>query len=256
MPLPTRAIGAVHYAGVGNFLGTCAEMALPVALAAWLTRLLLPRSRRGLAFVLASLAIAFVGGGAALARFALSAASTRPEAAPAATAPTTAPEPSAAPVPAPAVNPPSQLAPDAVAEARADDPDPEHRGWEELERRHQMAERLRRLIAAGKNATGPAQMSGPLAVGKPTPVYRDENLVGIALQEVPEDSVYAHLGLRDGDTVTSINGVPFDSPDAGSALIGALSEPQLELSVLRGDGTVQQLAVPREQLIKELRAFE
>jgi hypothetical protein len=69
-----------------------------------------------------------------------------------------------------------------------------------------MAERLRALIEKGPDAKGAVADGGLLAEGKPEPVYRDGELAGIALRNVPPDSFYAGLGLREGDVVSSING--------------------------------------------------
>ena len=256
MPVPIRRLGAVHFTGAGNFARTCVEMALPVALAAWLTRVALPRSRRGLALVLAGIALGLVGVSAAWPRLAQLAAPPPAPSAPSAAEPSTpAPgePPTAAPAPAP--RPHSIPNPAQIAEGGfAPEPAP---GWEEIERRHRMAERLRKLIDAGKNATGPAQLGGLLAEGEPVPVYRDGALTGIELHNVPPDGFYARIGLRAGDIVSSINGVPFDSPDAASNLLAAIFDaPQIHVSITRSDGQVQNLAVPRERVLEGLRALE
>jgi hypothetical protein len=55
--------------------------------------------------------------------------------------------------------------------------------------------------------------------------------------------------------VESVNGVPFDSPGAATAMMGALvSSSQIELAITRGNGSVQ-LAVPRETVLRELNAL-
>jgi hypothetical protein len=258
LPLPTRAIGAVHYTGVENFLRTCAEMAVPVALSAWLPRALLPHSRRALALVSAAIVVAFVAGGVWVARLV-------PQRAPAAES---AP-PAAAPQPPPTAAPP---APDAAASLAAlgiaprdFDPaanespvQPLELGWEEIQRRQQLAERLRALIEAGPDAAGhPVVDGGLLAEGEPVPVYRDGGLAGIALHNLPPDGFYTRLGLREGDVVGSVNGVRFDEPEVAGALLGALiGGSPLELEVERSDGTTQRIAVPSERVVEGLRALE
>jgi hypothetical protein len=258
LPLPTRAIGSVHYTGVANFLRTCAEMAIPVALAAWLPRALLPQSRRALALVSACVVIVFAAGGIWVGRL-------LPHAPPAAESIS----PTAAPQPPPGASP---VIPDAAASLavapippREADPavnaspvEPLELGWEEIQRRQQMATRLRALIEAGPNATGrPAVDGGLLAEGEPVPVYRDGDLAGIALRNLPPDGFYARLGLREGDVVGSVNGVRFDAPEVASTVLGAvIGGSPLELDVERSDGTRQRIAVPSERVVEGLRALE
>ena len=257
LPLPTRVLGSVHYTGVGNFLRTCAEMAVPVALSLWIPRALLPASRRGLVLVLTGIAAVFVAGGASIAHFARPSeppVDTTPPAA--AQPPAQAPESSAEGAVAGEAIPQTPIDPAGAGAQNSDGPQSSELGWEEIQRRQQMAERIRKLIAAGPDAAGPPMASGLLAEGSPVPVYRDGALAGVALQNVPPDGFYARLGLREGDVVASINGVPFDAPDVGGALLGALlGSSEVQLTVER-DGAEQQLPVSRESLLAGLSELE
>ena len=69
LPLRVPGLPAVHFNGIGNFLRTCAEMAGPVALAAWLPSWILPRLRRHRALVLAGMLVVLMAGSSSLARF-------------------------------------------------------------------------------------------------------------------------------------------------------------------------------------------
>jgi type II secretory pathway component PulC len=106
MPLAIPGLPPVRYTGTANFVRTCAEMAVPVALAAWLPRTLLPRLRRHAALLLAGLLVVFLAGGASVARFVRTSARALP---PPAVAPGELPE--AAPIDPPA--PPPAPFPDA-----------------------------------------------------------------------------------------------------------------------------------------------
>jgi len=272
MPLPMPGLPSVTFTGTGNFLRTCAEMAVPVALAAWLPRMILSRLRRHLALVLAGLLVVFIAGGASMTRLArLRATEAHPVAAPQPgpvrdAASPLGPHPGAplaAPVPIDDAARIQRLLPDLdlaaleAAVAAAADAELEDPGWEEIERRRQTAERLREWIAAGPRATGPALFGGLLAEGETVPVYADGELRGIELQNVRPDGFYARLGLREGDLVESINGVTFDAPDASGALLRELARsPQIELSVERSDGTPERITVPRQQLLDGLQALE
>ena len=269
LPLPSRGIGSVHYTGVGNFVRTCAEMAVPVALALWIPRALLPASRRRLAFVLAGIAVLFVAT-SAIARYALR---SGPAAAPVTSAPAAAQTASETAAPADVEPAPSEAAPG--SESASDEAiaalgvppgvlevlrngagEPPEVGWEERQRRRETAERIRALIEKGPDATSPPVIEGVLAEGAPTPVYRDGELIGVAFQDVPPDGFYAQLGFRDGDVVESINGVPLAAPDAAGALLTAVlgSEP-IEVTVER-DGAAEQIAVPLERVLEGLRALD
>jgi type II secretion system protein C len=128
---------------------------------------------------------------------------------------------------------------------------------EERERRRAIAQRVRAWIDAGPRATEVAMVGGLLAAGDPVPVYEDGELTGIELRNVQPDGLYARLGLRDGDRVQAINGVSLTDPEASGAILRALSEaPQIELSVQRGNAAPAPVAVPREQLLEALRAFD
>jgi type II secretion system protein C len=102
MPLPVPGLPPVRFTGTANFLRTCAEMAVPVAIAAWIPQTILPRLRRHAPLLLAGLLVVFLAGGASVARFVRS-------------APARLPPPAAAPAhpeQAPPAAPPRETIPD------------------------------------------------------------------------------------------------------------------------------------------------
>ena len=115
-----------------------------------------------------------------------------------------------------------------------------------------MAARLRDLIAAGPNATGPPVVGRTARRGQPGSGLRDGELPGIALQNLRPDGLYARLGLREGDVVASINGVPLDA--SGALLQRVLGSPQIELT--SSAATARSISVPRERMLEGLRELE
>jgi hypothetical protein len=74
LPLSIPGLPPVRFTGAANFVRTCLEMAVPVALAAWLPQWILPRVRRHASLLLAGLLVVFLAGGASVARLARSTA--------------------------------------------------------------------------------------------------------------------------------------------------------------------------------------
>lgn len=256
LPVPALGLPAVKYTGTVNFLLTCIEMAGAVTLAAWIPRSVRPRSA---ALIVAGLVVVFLAGGASMTYWAQTRA---PHATPNAAPPPPVPD-AAVPLPAPAA--PSEVAlplePDRVSQS---DPAPLVGGpdAEEIARRREMAARLRKLIAEGKDALEPPTGGGLLAEGVPSPVYENGELLGVELQNLRPDGFYARLGLRDGDLVQSINGVGLQSIDdmaldaSGKLLEEFVRSPNIELQVERSDGTQGVIAVPREQIVQGLMQLD
>jgi hypothetical protein len=158
----------------------------------------------------------------------------------------TAPQPTPEPAP-PAAKPPREM--------RRLEPAPEadHPGWEEIERRHTQAARIRRLIEAGPDATGPATGGGLLAEGDPHPVYENGELRGVELNNLKPDGLYVRLGLREGDLVQSVNGIGLE--DGAAVVEEVATAPALDVAVERTDGTQDHIAVLREQILEALAAL-
>lgn len=58
------------------------------------------------------------------------------------------------------------------------------------------------------------------------PVYRGGNIGGFRLLGIENDSVYAKLGLKSGDTIIDVNGQTIDGPQKAMALFDALKPDQ------------------------------
>ena len=257
MPVTALGLPTVQFTGPVNFVRTCLELAAAVTLAAWIPRSVRPRTA---ALAAASLIVVFVAGGAALIRWPRTQAPpATPNAGPSVP---TVPD-AAAPTPGPSASPEVAvpLEPDRVASS---DPAPGVGGpdAEEIARRREMASRIRKLIAEGKDALEPPVTGGVLAEGDPSPVYENGELLGVELQNLRPGGFYARLGLRDGDLVQSINGVGLQSINdmeldaSGKLLEEFVSSPRVELQVERSDGTQGVIAVTREEIIQRLIQLE
>jgi type II secretion system protein C len=123
------------------------------------------------------------------------------------------------------------------------------------EERRRLAERLRELQETGGG--GVTSRGGLLAEGEALPVYQDGEMVGIQLEAIRPGGFYDELGLRDGDLVLSVNGVPFGGPTATAELLAELTTSRtLELDVQRGDGSQVSIPVPTQRVIEGLKDLE
>jgi type II secretory pathway component PulC len=75
----------------------------------------------------------------------------------------------------------------------------------------------------------------------PEPATEQGRFVGYRL--MPEPRYEREYGVKRGDLVTAINGVPFDSPDAGAALLQNASGKTVEITVQR-EGVVLNMTLP------------
>jgi hypothetical protein len=74
-------------------------------------------------------------------------------------------------------------------------------------------------------------MDNPMEVAKGArvlPSIQDGKPNGFKLYAIRPTSLYAKLGLRNGDTVTAVNGVALDSPEAALALYETLRESKVQ----------------------------
>jgi len=81
-------------------------------------------------------------------------------------------------------------------------------------------------------------MSGLLTQMRAVAEVRDGRPAGFRLFQIRDDSLFARLGLRDGDVVQRVNGQAIGEP---AALLGFLqrlgSEPRVALDIVRGDAS-------------------
>ncbi|MGH0030720.1 MAG: PDZ domain-containing protein [Myxococcota bacterium] len=128
---------------------------------------------------------------------------------------------------------------------------------EQLAHRRAMASRLRAITDAGPGYLDGGERSGLLAEGEVSAVYEDGEMVGVRLDEVVPGGLYDRVGLRSGDVVTSINGVPMGDPTAAADVLVELAVADvLEVAVEGDDGETGTISVPTEELIPMLQDLE
>jgi general secretion pathway protein C len=141
-----------------------------------------------------------------------------------------------------------------VASGAGSAPDPE-----EIAYRRDLSRRLRTLTDAGTEyrELGTQRRSGLLLEGDVRPVFEGGELVGVQLDALREGGVYDQVGLRNGDIVTAVNGVPLGEPTAAARVMAELAvSDQLEVRVERNDGTEEVLSVPTAEFTEAVRALE
>lgn len=131
---------------------------------------------------------------------------------------------------------------------------------EQREYRRDLARRLRALTDAGTNyrdVLGPGERGGLLAEGDVSAVYEDGEIVGVQFDEIREGGFYDQIGLRNGDVVTEINGVPLGDPAAAAKVLGEfVSSDELSIAVERGgDGSQETLVVSTPPLRTVVEGF-
>jgi general secretion pathway protein C len=125
---------------------------------------------------------------------------------------------------------------------------------EERERRRQLSERLRAITDAGADYQPVLEMGGLLDDAVVRPRYDEQGeMTGIKLSEIRPGSVYEKVGIREGDVLTSVNGVAVGSPQAAAELLAQLASSRpLEVAVERSDGTEEVVSVSMEELLQDL----
>jgi general secretion pathway protein C len=93
--------------------------------------------------------------------------------------------------------------------------------------------------------------------GELSPVYEDGELIGIVLEDIRDGGLYEQVGLRNGDLVTSVNGVPLGEPTAAAEVLAELAlSGRLTVEVEHEDGTHELLSVPTSELGEVFRGLE
>jgi len=102
----------------------------------------------------------------------------------------------------------------------------------------------------GKQARVPAPVLeralGPDArpEGAVSAVYKNGAMVGLRFDAIPPGGVYDRMGLRSGDVVTDVNGIPLADPSATAMVLAKFaSAAVLDLWVQHGDGSRETLRV-------------
>ncbi|HXK25890.1 MAG TPA: type II secretion system protein N [Myxococcota bacterium] len=102
----------------------------------------------------------------------------------------------------------------------------------------------------GKQARVPAPVlehalgPGARPEGDVSAVYEDGKMVGLRFEAIPAGGVYERIGLRSGDVVTDINGIPLADPSATAMVLAKFASADvLDLWVRHGDGSRETLRV-------------
>lgn len=97
-----------------------------------------------------------------------------------------------------------------------------------------------RRVEPGRYLVEAREVATPdLPCGSIVPAFRHGRAVGLKLFSIRPDSLYAKLGLRNGDVLREVNRLTLDSPDRALETYSRLkSTPYLEVLVERGDSMV------------------
>jgi general secretion pathway protein C len=128
-----------------------------------------------------------------------------------------------------------ELVPPAATEAGEPPPDAPRAAPGVPERIRQTAENA--YVVDRRELTGTAaSMSGLMTQLRAVAEVHDGRPAGFRLFQIRDDSLFARLGLKDGDVVRRVNGDEIAEP---AALLGFLerlkSEPRVALDIVRGD---------------------
>lgn len=106
--------------------------------------------------------------------------------------------------------------------------------------RSSVRERLQDLTEEG----GPMSPAAIFSQARILPKYENGAMVGIELSKIKEDSFFQKVGLNEGDIVTSLNGIPIDSPSASAQLLQAFtSSENIVADVLDSSGQPRTINV-------------
>ncbi len=80
------------------------------------------------------------------------------------------------------------------------------------------------------------------------PKYEEGRMVGVQLNAIKPDSLFARIGIESGDTIVELNGIRIDSPEQSAELLRELSQAREFNVVVAGpDGTTRTLNFVPEQ---------
>jgi len=106
--------------------------------------------------------------------------------------------------------------------------------------RSSVRDRLQDLSDEG----GPMSPAAIFSQARILPKYENGAMVGIELSKIKEDSFFQKVGLNEGDIVTSLNGIPIDSPSASAQLLQAFtSSENLVADIMDSSGQTRTISV-------------
>lgn len=108
-------------------------------------------------------------------------------------------------------------------------------------------DRLQELADAG-GLRSPAAIFSQARI---LPKYQDGEMVGIELTKIKPDSFYEQVGLRDGDTLMELNGIPINNPSASKELLEAFtSSPEISVKGTHSNGEAFEMIFGEDQMAK------
>jgi len=100
-----------------------------------------------------------------------------------------------------------------------------------------LAERLRKL---NTDENSSRNIRSLLNQAKIVPKWSEGEMLGMELRDIEPESLYAKMGLSDGDVITSFNGVELDSAAAGARVLSQFVEAD-EFEIELEDGNIMKL---------------
>jgi len=105
-----------------------------------------------------------------------------------------------------------------------------------------------------------AQSRGAAAIfsqARILPRYEDGQMVGIQVSKIEPGSLFEEVGLRDGDTITAVNGQAIDNASASKDLLDALrrGEP-ITPTVEDANGATRDIEIPAEIFLQKMTELE
>jgi general secretion pathway protein C len=113
--------------------------------------------------------------------------------------------------------------------------------------------RLRALSANGDDgefplpgARDPASLFSQARI---VPKYDAGNMVGIQLNEIESGSLYEKIGIKSGDVITALNGIPIDSASASAKILTEFTEADAFRVEILGGNTIEVSSTDLEGLL-------
>ena len=82
-------------------------------------------------------------------------------------------------------------------------------------------------------------------------------MVGIQVSKIEAGSLFEEVGLKDGDTITAVNGEPIDNPSASKNLFDALRRGEsITPTVEDASGGSRDLEIPADLFLRKMDELE
>jgi type II secretion system protein C len=112
------------------------------------------------------------------------------------------------------------------------------------------------LLTVGGESTRPQLMAAQhtdvlVQYLRPSPVYEGEVLKGYQVYPGPRSDLFARLGLRSGDVILALEGVPFADPQQAIAALEQLTLGRSLLATLERGGQVEQVTLEGGVILAE-----